>query len=217
MQNELFNNVGPEVIRLNGGELWYFPNWLSDAKASLYFDQLKRLTQWQQSEIRVAGKRVLIPRLNAWYGEPEARYKYSGIQFKPLPYTRALRALSVKLFETLADNVGGDNFEPNSALLNLYRDGNDSVAWHADDEPELGSAPTIASVSLGAERQFLLKPKNNRSLASQTHTQPIKITLVNGSLLLMRGPLQRHWLHCVPKEMGLTQSRLNITFRQVLY
>ena len=146
------------------------------------------------------GRRIAMPRLTAWYGDPGASYVYSGIANQPLPWTESLRALRVRV--TMHT---GSRF--NSALLNLYRDGTDSLAWHADDEPELGRAPTLASLSLGATRRFRIRQRRTR--------ESIGVDLEAGSLIVMTGTSQRDWEHCVPKTARTVGERINITFRWV--
>jgi alkylated DNA repair dioxygenase AlkB len=212
MQTNLFSSrVGGdqgEEIPLSNGGLFYCRHWLSPNLADTYFTQLHRLTDWEQSFIQIAGRRQKIPRLNAWYGDSGADYRYSGTQFRPRSWTRPLMALRSRLQneQIIKDYVIAD--KPwNSALLNLYRNGNDSVAWHADDEPELGLAPCIASISLGATRRFLIKRRDG--------SQRRSIELIHGSLLLMLPPTQAHWLHCLPKTTTCLTERINVTFRCV--
>lgn len=157
---------------------------------------------WRQDTIMMYGRPVLIPRLNAWYGEPEAKYAYSGLQLAPLAWTPTLQQIRREVENCLELSF-------NSALVNLYRDGNDSVAWHSDDEKELGPEPVIASVSLGAERRFSLRHRRDSSIPVQ------HIPLRAGSLLVMRGPTQRHWHHQVAKDKTVRDGRINITFRQI--
>lgn len=154
----------------------------------------------------MGGRSVKIPRLNAWYGEPHARYRYSGKTFQPLPWIRALAALCEHVHRKLSQENLSTHF--NSALINLYRDGNDSVAWHADNESELGPNPVIASISLGATRRFVLKKRNS--------SEKYQLELEHGSLLLMLPPLQRFWLHSLPKTKVTTSPRINVTFRDII-
>ena len=147
------------------------------------------------------GKPVLIPRLSAWYGNEGASYTYSGLTLQPNAWTDELLSIKQKI-----ETISGATF--NSVLLNFYRHGQDSMGWHADDEPELGKMPTIASLSLGAERRFLLRAKNN-------HHQKHEIPLNNGSLLVMSGNTQHYWQHAIPKTRLPTKPRINLTFRQI--
>ena len=156
---------------------------------------------WAQHHIRLFGQLVPEPRRTAWVGEPGAAYAYSGVRREPAPWPAALIAVRAAL-----ETTTGARF--NSALLNLYRDGRDSMGWHADDEPELGPAPVIASLSLGAERRFRLRRRAD-------HTDARALLLTPGSLLLMHGDLQTHWLHAIPKTARPVGARLNLTFRWV--
>lgn len=208
MTNDLLQTSSPERISLDHGELVFIHNWLSQSEADEYFHRLRANTAWEQSTITIAGRAVLIPRLNAWYGDAGMSYRYSGTRFEALPWTSEIAQLRTKAQETAGQFCGPVQFTINSALLNLYRDGNDSVGWHADNEPELGPEPQIASVSLGATRRFVLKHRRKKE-------QKLELELTSGSLLLMLGDLQRHWLHAVPKTRKPVGQRINLTFRQV--
>lgn len=153
---------------------------------------------WEQHVIKMYGRSIAAPRLSAWYGDPGAHYSYSGLRLEPLSWTPTL--LEIKsVVEALADIVF------NSALLNLYRDGRDSVGWHSDAEPELGRNPVIASVSLGAERRFMFQHRKFKTR--------LALDLEPGSILLMRGPTQHHWRHQLPKTRKPVGMRVNLTFR----
>lgn len=191
-----------EIIRLTDAELELFPHFVTETEAEQLFQQLYKAVDWQTETIRIAGVERLVPRLTAWYGDQGASYRYSGITHHPVAWTEALLVLKRRV-ETLCQS------DFNSALLNLYRDGRDSVAWHSDDEPELGAQPAIASFSLGASRTFQLKHKKHKDLRH-------KLTLTSGSLLVMRGDTQKCWLHQVPKEPAITEPRINITFRNII-
>ena len=169
---------------------------------------LRKLTEtvaWRQEPIRLFGRDVMQPRLTAWYGGAGAAYRYSGLHLEPLPWLPELQELRQRL-----EVAVGAPF--NSVLLNLYRTGQDSMGWHADDEPELGPEPVIASVTLGATRTFRLRPRR----AQQLEHLPLSLPLTSGSLLVMRGPTQRHWLHALPKTARPVGPRLNLTFRHIL-
>ena len=155
-------------------------------------------TPWRADTVVVYGKRYLQPRLTAWYGE--ASYTYSGLTLRPLPPTPLLDTLRAAV-----EAVTGGRY--NSVLLNYYRDGADSMGMHSDDEPELGPAPAIASLSLGATRTFILRHK----LTKRT----VKIDLTDASLLLMAGELQKYWLHGINKTAKPRGARLNLTFRYI--
>jgi alkylated DNA repair dioxygenase AlkB len=157
-------------------------------------------TDWRQEEITVYGKSYLQPRLSAWHGD--LSYSYSGIRLEPLPWTPTLLDLKARV-EALTEH------EFNSVLLNYYRDQNDSMGMHCDDERELGPQPAIASLSLGDERTFLLKHKTRKDLKT------VKLALPAGSLLLMRGDTQQYWRHGINKERHPCGPRINLTFRAI--
>ena len=157
-------------------------------------------TPWRQEEITVYGKPYLQPRLSAWYGD--LAYSYSGIRLEPLPWTPTLLNIKQQV-ETLVD------LEFNSVLLNYYRDQHDSMGMHSDDERELGPQPAIASLSLGEERNFVLKHRSRKDLKT------LKLALPAGSLLLMRGETQRYWRHGINKQRQACGPRVNLTFRSI--
>jgi len=157
-------------------------------------------TAWCEEEITVYGKAYLQPRLSAWYGD--LAYSYSGIRLEPLPWTPTLLDIKRRV-ETLV------NHQFNSVLLNYYHDQNDSMGMHSDDERELGPQPTIASLSLGEERTFLLKHKSRKDLKT------VKLVLAAGSLLLMQGQTQQYWRHGINKERQACAPRINLTFRNI--
>ncbi|RYU78431.1 alpha-ketoglutarate-dependent dioxygenase AlkB family protein [Hymenobacter persicinus] len=192
------------LLPLPHAEVLLDPDFLPPAAAGALLTELTTTINWRQEPIKLFGKEVMQPRLTAWYGDPDARYSYSGISLTPQPWTPALQLLREQV-----QQVAGAPF--NSVLLNLYRSGQDSMGWHADDEPELGPAPVIASLSLGATRRFRLRPRHPQQLLHEA----VSLALPAGSLLLMRGPTQRHWLHSIPKTTALLGPRLNLTFRLV--
>lgn len=181
-----------------------------DGEAYLYLDAvpapdavLERLlaeVAWRQETARVMGRELPLPRLTAWYGD--AAYRYSGIDNPPQPWLPDLLML-----KAIAEQRSGTSF--NAVLLNLYRTGRDSVAWHRDAEPALGPDPVVASISLGAVRRFRLKHVRDRSLT-------LGLDLPHGSLLVMGRGSQRHWLHALPKTARPVAPRLNLTFRRIV-
>ena len=192
-------------ILLPQADLLFDPNFLPESEASTLRAQLTAEVAWEQRAIRMFGRELPQPRLTAWHGDPAARYTYSGLTWEPRPWTSALLDLRQRVAAAT-----GARF--NSVLLNYYRDGRDSMGWHADDEPELGPSPVIASLSLGATRRFRLRPIGPKAGAL---AQPLGLDLPNGSLLLMRGPTQHCWQHALPKTARPTGPRLNLTFRWV--
>lgn len=187
----------PEHIQLADAELSYFPAFYDPAASAALLHTLITQTPWRQDTLNFGGKQVAVPRLQAWYGD--RGYGYSGLKLSPLPWTPTLIAIRRKISESC-----GVVF--NSVLVNYYRDGQDSVAWHSDDEGELGPDPRIASLSLGTARRFELKHRTHKQ--AKAH-----LMLEDGSLLLMGSGLQRHWLHQLPKDPSVTTPRLNLTFR----
>jgi alkylated DNA repair dioxygenase AlkB len=163
--------------------------------------KLKSELRWQQREIVLFGRRVMQPRLVAWYGDQGAQYRYSGVTLEPLPWHPLLDGLR----ERLSIHCG-TGF--NSVLANAYRDGRDRMGWHRDDEKELGPEPVIASLSLGQERYFLLR----RDGAARSD----RILLENGSLLVMRGRSQAEYRHSLPASSRPMKWRINLTYRCVL-
>ncbi len=184
------------------GELAFDPEFLSAEAADLLLARLTQQIAWQQHVIRVHGRDVTCPRLSAWYGNKTARYSYSGLTLEPRPWLSALREL-----RRIVEAAAGVRF--NAVLANLYRGGSDSMGWHADNEPELGDNPVIASVSLGAPRRFRLRHIGPPELA-------LAFDLTHGSLLVMAGELQHHWRHAIPKTTRSVDPRLNLTFRRIL-
>jgi alkylated DNA repair dioxygenase AlkB len=184
----------------------YWADFLTAADATGLLDALLNETPWVHPELMMYGKRVKMPRLTCWYGDPTATYVYSGVRNEPLPWDSRLSNLRDKVQEAV-----GTKF--NSVLLNLYRDGNDYMSWHRDDEPELGLRPVIASVSLGAVRKFDFRRVRNDS--TQTR-KTYSIELAHGSLLLMRDDTQIEWEHGITKARNVRTPRINLTFRSVL-
>lgn len=188
-----------ETFDIADGVLWIENDFLTPAESAMFQRELQTSTSWRQDQIKLFGKTVTIPRLQAFIGDEGIHYRYSGLTLFTSPWGSATARIRDKLFEYT-------DTEFNAALLNLYRNGQDSMGWHSDDEKELGQNPIIASVSLGAERRFLLR---HRSTGAK-----ITIQLKSGSLLWMAGPLQHHWQHSLPKTRAECGSRINLTFRQ---
>lgn len=157
--------------------------------------------RWHQDTIKMFGKSHQLPRVSAWYGDDDKPYTYSGINLTPNPWN----ALLIRLRQAL---VPVCKCQFNSVLLNWYRSGADHISWHTDAEPELGKNPLIASINFGATRRFLLRRQDE-------HKQKLEIPLNHGSVLVMAGALQHHWQHSVPKQKKITQSRVNLTFRNI--
>jgi alkylated DNA repair dioxygenase AlkB len=159
-------------------------------------------TPWRQEQVTVWGKTHLQPRLIAWYGDGAQTYSYSGITLTGLPWTSTLLSIKARV-ETLCQS------QFNSVLVNYYRDHRDGMGLHSDDEPELGPAPVIASVTFGTARPFVLQHRYRRDLGN------VKLLLPSSSVLLMQGDTQRYWKHGVPKQTKPSGPRINLTFRQI--
>lgn len=182
--------------------LEHHPRFAAHGERAL-FEELQRELPWVQEVYVRGGRNVPAPRLTSFHGDRGSAYVYSGITYRPEPWTEALSALRARLRAAFG-------IDWNSVLVNLYRDGRDSVGWHADDEPELG--PTrddiaIASLSLGAARRFVLKHRRD--------ARRIAYELGGGDLLLMRGRTQQNWLHALPKTQTPVAARINLTFRVI--
>jgi alkylated DNA repair dioxygenase AlkB len=193
-------DFAPRIVLDRDGLVTYDAYFLEPRLADRAFHVLLGETPWSQEFLQMYGRRIPFPRLTAWYGDRGAAYTYSGIKNEPLAWTPLLKEVR----DLLKRRIG---VRFNSVLLNLYRHGDDGLSWHADDEPELGEAPVIASLSLGAVRQFQLKHRVDGETRS--------LLLESGSLLLMSGATQRSWVHRVPKERNVRQTRINLTFRVI--
>lgn len=189
-------------LNLPDSDIRYFPDFLMAEKADFYFNRLKKDVPWQQDDIKVFGKIYPQPRLTALYGNNGKPYTYSNITMQPHDFTNILLEIKKKV-ETKTDVTF------TTCLLNLYRHGKDSNGWHADNEKELGPNPVIASITLGQERYFHLKHRTDKNLRQ-------KILLEHGSLLLMQGATQHHWLHQIPKTAKPVGKRINLTFRVIV-
>ena len=195
----LFGVQNNEIIDLKDAEISYDEHFLSHNEASTYFDVLRKETDWQQDRIKVFGKEYDQPRLTALFANNKNPYTYSNITMHPTPFSPVLLEIKSKIEKTLNQTF-------TTCLLNLYRNGKDSNGWHADNEKELGKNPVIASVSLGAGRLFHMKHRTDK-------TQKLRLNLAHGSLLVMSGSTQHHWLHQIPKTKKNVGERINLTFR----
>lgn len=182
-------------------EVYYYPEFIPQEMQKEYFEQLRKEVKWQQDDIKVFGKIYAQPRLTALYAENDKPYSYSSIIMHPQPFSPVLQELN-----QLVEGKTGHSFT--TCLLNLYRNGQDSNGWHADDEKELGKIPIIASLSLGTARFFKFRSKNNKA-------DTRKLLLSPGSLLLMKGGTQHFWQHQLPKTAKNIEERINLTFRKI--
>jgi alkylated DNA repair dioxygenase AlkB len=188
-------------MKIDQPEIDLISAFFSSEESDQLMAALKTDVEWRQEPILIYGKKVMQPRLTAWYGDANASYRYSGIEMKSLPWIPALTLIRNRIQQQTG-------FEFNSVLLNQYRDGKDSMGWHRDNEPELGNSPVIASVSFGTSRRFLFRKYRE-------HDQKMEIMLGHGSLLIMKGETQTYWEHSIPKMMRVTDARINLTFRWV--
>ena len=188
----------PRELLPHDGSAFYRPGFFNFLESERMFSSIKDETPWEERNIILFGKEVPQPRLACWYGD--MAYSYSGITLEPRPMTATLLEIKQRCEEVTSTKF-------NSVLVNLYRDGQDSMGLHADDEPELGSEPTIASVSFGGERNFRLRHRQTRELQ--------QISLASGSLLVMSGLSQACWMHDIPKTKKFVEPRINLTFRYI--
>ena len=200
-QFSLFNPAQAENILPFDGEVYLYQNFYEEDGLYSYFEELKHSILWKQDKMKIYGRQVNFPRLTSWYSDSDKTYTYSGVINTPLPFTPLL----IKIKEA-TEALCKKQF--NAALLNYYRDGRDSMGWHSDDERELSENPVIASASFGATRVFQFKHKVQK-------TVKVSLALNNGSLLVMQGETQHHWLHQVPKAKNEQNPRINITFRNI--
>nr|MBV6629875.1 alpha-ketoglutarate-dependent dioxygenase AlkB [Oceanococcus sp. HetDA_MAG_MS8] len=187
----------------DGASLVLYREALGAEHAARTLAELRATLPWEQQSIQIYGKQHLQPRLSCWIGDPEAAYSYSGTRFHPRPWPDSLLRIQ-KCLETLT----GHTF--NSVLCNAYRDGHDSMGWHADDEAELGERPVIASYSLGATRSFQMRPKSR-----PRPSPPWSIELAHDDLVVMSGRTQQLWQHAIPKRLRVKDWRINLTFRWI--
>mgnify|MGYP005992440173 CR=1 FL=1 len=198
LEGDLFTQI--QKLEFFDGKLVYYPRFIEKQESlDLYHDLLANL-QWSQAQIKMFGKLVTIPRLQAWYGDSDAYYKYSGLPLKPLPWLDVLTSLKIKCEQAL-----GKSF--NSVLANYYRDNRDSMGWHSDNEKQLGDLPIIASLSFGQQRRFCMRQKSTG--------EKFELNLQSGSLLVMQSNIQTHWQHSLPKSAKPLSGRINLTYRRI--
>jgi alkylated DNA repair dioxygenase AlkB len=189
-----------ETIKITNGEYIYMPNFFDRQTSNEYLSAFIKNIEWNQESMNMYGKQVNFPRLTAWYGDNDKPYSFSGITLNPHPWNKELLEIKNKIEPKCEVSF-------NSVLLNLYRDGSDSISWHTDAEKELGKNPLIASVNFGAERKFQIRHNETK--------ETIEIILNHGSLLIMKGELQHFWKHQVPKTKTPLKERVNLTFRVI--
>jgi alkylated DNA repair dioxygenase AlkB len=198
---DLFSTDSRANLLPYDGEVIYYGQVINPQEEQRILQELLHHVPWKNDEAVIFGKHIITKRKIAWYGDEEYAYTYSNTTKQALLWNREL--LQLKL---LTEKITGTKF--NSCLLNLYHDGNEGMSWHSDDEKSLGKNTTIASLSFGAERKFAFKHKVTR--------QTVSTILEKGSLLVMKGTTQTHWLHGLPKTTKVTRPRINLTFRTMV-
>lgn len=189
------------INHIANGELCFYPNFFNKTDSGELFQALRGSVEWKQESMNIYGKNIPFPRLTAWHGDQDKPYSFSGLTLQPQPWTKELLVIKNRV-----EPKANVNF--NSVLLNLYRNGNDSISWHTDAEKELGTNPVIASVNFGETRIFQLRHVKTK--------EKLEIPLGNGSLLIMSGTTQHFWQHQIPKTAKVVKERINLTFRVLI-
>jgi alkylated DNA repair dioxygenase AlkB len=212
------------LITLPDAELLFIENFYTPSVSNAFLAQLSAELAWKQGIITIFGKKIIEPRLTAWYGDAGKNYTYSGKLQEPLMWHNALILIKNDVEKTIAEQLNNSfnselkselntqlntTFNFNSVLCNYYRDGQDSMGFHADNEKELGLNPVIASVNFGESRRFIFRRRDDKTIKHE-------LILTHGSLLVMLGAMQHHWVHAVPKEPKRTKPRINLTFRHII-
>lgn len=183
------------------GTVNYYGKLFNQKEATIYFNKLLETIEWRNDEAIIFGKKITTKRKVAWYGDKPYEYTYSNTTKHALPWTKELLEL-----KALIENTTGEHF--NSCLLNLYHNGNERMAWHSDGETDLKKDGAIGSLSFGAERKFAFKHKRTKG--------KVELILEHGSLLIMNGSTQTHWLHRLPPTKKVITPRVNLTFRTIV-
>ena len=197
---DLFNDHIHSNILPFDGEVYYYGPIIDIEKAQYYFEKLLQGINWENDKAIIFGKLIVTKRKVAWYGDKPFHYTYSKTTKSALSWTKELLELKEKI-----ENITGETF--NSCLLNLYHSGDEGMAWHSDGEKDLKKNGAIGSLSFGAERKFSFKHKETK--------QTVSILLEKGSLLVMKGKTQSHWLHRLPSTKKVKTPRINLTFRTI--
>ncbi len=188
---------------LPDADIILFNEFFTKTESEKLYKNLIEKINWQQYTIKMFGKILNQPRLTAFYGEEDKPYAYSGLKLTPNPWTEDLLFIKSRITKTAQINFS-------SVLLNYYRNGQDSMGWHSDDEKELGQNPVIGSISFGETRLFQLRHLTRKDL------KKVDIKLTNGSFLLMKGQTQHYWEHQIPKTSKHLTPRINLTFRTIV-
>ena len=197
--NQKVSDRSIEYFLENDSNSWQATDWRELEKEKLSQVKFKNI-EWQHDKLMMYGKETYLPRYSAWYGDNDKPYTYSGLTLYPKKWNKGLLYIRDKI-----NNVSNVQF--NSVLMNWYRDGNDYINWHADDERSLGLNPVVGSVNFGETRDFVLR-KFDKS-------EKLIIPVKHGTLLVMRGELQHFWEHSVPKRTKIKHDRINLTFRVI--
>jgi alkylated DNA repair dioxygenase AlkB len=196
----LFSDESTNLLPKDG-VVNYYGKLLSATKANHYLNTLLNNIEWKNDEAIIYGKLITTKRKVAWYGDTAFEYKYSNISKTALPWTNELIEL-----KRIVEEKTNETF--NSCLLNLYHNGSEGMAWHSDAEKDLKKDGAIASLSFGAERKFGFRHKQDK--------ETVYVILENGSLLVMKGTTQTHWLHRLPPTTKVLKPRINLTFRTIV-
>ena len=191
------------LIKANNLSVKYIENFFDFDQSQLYMKHLTNDIKWKREKIRMWGKEIVTKKRIAWYADEGKSYTYSGSTFYPVQWDKVLLEIKKQVEQHI-------RFQFNSVLLNEYKSGEVGMGWHSDDEKELGIDPIIASLSFGANRDFIFKHKTDKSF------EKIKIHLKSGSLLIMSGSTQHYWKHSLPKRLKVRDPRVNLTFRKIL-
>ena len=191
------------LIKADNLSVEYIENFFDFDQSQLYMKHLINDIKWKREKIRMWGREIVTKKRIAWYADEGKSYTYSGSTFHPDQWNELLLEIKKQVEQYI-------KFQFNSVLLNEYPNGKVGMGWHSDDERELGIDPIIASLSFGANRDFIFKHKTDKSFEN------IKIHLKSGSLLLMLGSTQHHWKHSLPKRLKVREPRINLTFRKIL-
>ena len=191
----------PRNLLLEDGIVNYYGQLIDSQDCKRHFDNLLNKVEWRRDEVVIFGKRILTKRKVAWYGDKPFQYTYSNTTKLALPWIDDLLEL-----KEIVEKESAETY--NSCLLNLYHDGSEAMGWHSDDEQDLKKHSAIASMSFGAERKFSFKHKMTK--------ESVSLILQQGSLLVMKGETQAHWLHSLPPTKKIIQPRINLTFRTIV-
>ena len=190
-----------EIVAHNDLKVRIEKNFFNQVDSNKLLKKLISDLPWESMAIKMFGKDIKIPRLQCWVGDKGCDYKYSGKKLNRQNWTTDLIMIREKIYKEL-------NIDFNSVLVNYYRNGMDSMGWHSDDEKELGPNPTIASISLGSERDLVFRNKINKEV--------LPIPQTHGCLILIDGKTQKNWQHAIKKTRKVIGPRINLTFRNII-